>query len=386
MARPRQNCWLTVRKGSPNFVIRYRDPKTGRERQRSTGTSVKREAERKLGEHRLLLRRDEIDNENGPSCLEAWEDYENEHLSSLARKTRLKALTSFNSFTNLMDPKRIGDVDATMISRWQTRLLARQISQSTIASYLAHMKAFLRWHVDQGNLRQCPRIRMPARAKRIKGSSLLKGRPLSSGEIDQMLDATQEVVGAKAAESWRHLLKGLHLSGLRLNESLMLYWDRHDMLTVELDGIHPMFRILAEHEKGGKDRLLPMAPEFAQFLREVPIDSRRGPVFNPLDRRGKRRVAFDRASHTISAIGKAANVVVSVSPRTGKQKFASAHDLRRTFGERWAGRLYPQDLQILMRHESIETTLRFYVNRDANKAADTIWDAYNAKQPKFSSK
>jgi hypothetical protein len=57
-------------------------------------------------------------------------------------------------------------------------------------------------------------------------------------------------------------------------------------------------------------------------------------------------------------------------------KFASAHDLRRSFGERWASRVMPQVLMELMRHESVEKTLRFYVGRNAQSTAETLWKAY----------
>jgi hypothetical protein len=57
-------------------------------------------------------------------------------------------------------------------------------------------------------------------------------------------------------------------------------------------------------------------------------------------------------------------------------KYASAHDLRRAFGERWAARLMPAQLKELMRHESIETTLRFYVGTDAQRTAEAAWAAY----------
>jgi hypothetical protein len=40
-----------------------------------------------------------------------------------------------------------------------------------------------------------------------------------------------------------------------------------------------MLRIPAELEKGHKDRLLPMAPEFAELLRATAKESRQGPVF-----------------------------------------------------------------------------------------------------------
>ena len=33
----------------------------------------------------------------------------------------------------------------------------------------------------------------------------------------------------------------------------------------------------------------------------------------------------------------------------------------------------PTDLQQLMRHESIETTLKYYVGRNAEATADAIW-------------
>jgi hypothetical protein len=61
-------------------------------------------------------------------------------------------------------------------------------------------------------------------------------------------------------------------------------------------------------------------------------------------------------------------------------KFASAHDLRRSFGERWASRLMPKDLMVLMRHENFNTTLKFYAGRNAEKTADAAWAAYEAAQ------
>ena len=41
----------------------------------------------------------------------------------------------------------------------------------------------------------------------------------------------------------------------------------------------------------------------------------------------------------------------------------------------------PQVLMQLMRHESIETTLRYYVGRNAQKAANALWAAYEREIP-----
>ena len=57
-------------------------------------------------------------------------------------------------------------------------------------------------------------------------------------------------------------------------------------------------------------------------------------------------------------------------------KFASAHDLRRAFGTRWASRVRPATLQLLMRHRSIETTLKYYVAQDADEVGDELWRNY----------
>lgn len=66
---------------------------------------------------------------------------------------------------------------------------------------------------------------------------------------------------------------------------------------------------------------------------------------------------------------------MKVDDANGKVKYASAHDLRRSFGERWANRVMPHILQQLMRHEDIGTTMRYYIGRNAETTADALWDA-----------
>ena len=139
-----------------------------------------------------------------------------------------------------------------------------------------------------------------------------------------------------------------------------------------------MLRIPAELEKGHADRLLPMAPEFAMFLQETAESERSGAVFKLPGIRAKTAELRSKwVGRVVSKIGKAAGVRVYVDPRDPKRmKYASAHDLRRAFGERWAARIMPAQLKELMRHESIETTLRYYVGANAERTADACWEAY----------
>ncbi|HXJ44048.1 MAG TPA: site-specific integrase, partial [Bryobacteraceae bacterium] len=73
-------------------------------------------------------------------------------------------------------------------------------------------------------------------------------------------------------------------------------------------------------------------------------------------------------------IGKKAGVIVDTTDK-GRIKYASAHDLRRAFGTRWARRVKTPVLMQLMRHKDIKTTMRYYVELDAEETASEIWEA-----------
>jgi integrase len=203
----------------------------------------------------------------------------------------------------------------------------------------------------------------------------MKGRPITAEEFDRMVAA---VVGDDQAPHWQHYLRGLWASGLRLGESLDLWWDRPEKIfPVFPRRGRPMLQVPGELDKGNADRLLPIAPEFAIFLLEATESDRTGPVFRLEGRQGRYREW--RVSEIVSKIGKAAGVTVYVSPKNpDKVKYASAHDLRRALGVRWAARLMPAQLMELMRHESIDTTLRYSVGTDAQRTAEAAWAGLRA--------
>ena len=71
----------------------------------------------------------------------------------------------------------------------------------------------------------------------------------------------------------------------------------------------------------------------------------------------------------MSKIGKAAGVIVNKA----EGKFASAHDLRRTFGQELADAgLPPRDLQAIMRHANLATTEKYYLRHRAVEQAERI--------------
>jgi integrase len=112
-----------------------------------------------------------------------------------------------------------------------------------------------------------------------------------------------------------------------------------------------------------------MTPDFAEFVLETPKNERVGTVFKLRSLIHGQLISAKRVGRIVSAIGEKAGVVVNKADG----KFASAHDLRRAFGTRWASRVKPATLQLLMRHESIETTLRYYVAQASDDIAAELW-------------
>ncbi len=222
-----------------------------------------------------------------------------------------------------------------------------------------------------GMLDKVPEMHRPQGAK---GQRLMRGRPITAEEFDRMITAVEKV-RRQDAGLWQRYLTGLWLSGLRLHESTLLSWDEDSLISIDLSGRHPRFRIYAEAEKGRKDRLLPMTPDFAEFALKTPEAERTGNMFKIVGLFTGEPVTVKRISRTIYAIGKKAGVVVNKAAG----KYASAHDLRRSFGTHWASKVKPATLQLLMRHRSIETTLKYYVDQDADDVADELWKTHRPK-------
>jgi len=95
-------------------------------------------------------------------------------------------------------------------------------------------------------------------------------------------------------------------------------------------------------------------------------------VFTPQNRDGRPEARDVVAiGKKISLIGDAAGVVVN--PET--KKTASAHDLRRAFGSRWARLLMPAELKTLMWRADVSITLTYYAGTNAAATAENLWDA-----------
>ncbi|MFO0790457.1 MAG: tyrosine-type recombinase/integrase, partial [Pirellulales bacterium] len=360
-----------------NLMLRYKDSLTGKHVAKSSGTRVMRAAEREAGKWQAQLRDGQYQR---PSKI-TWEAFRHRYvetvLPGLAIGTATTYEATFNVFERVCNPDRLAKVTTATITDFVAKLRTEGLRDATIARHLRALRVVTRWANRQGLLPNVPMFTMPPR---VKGAKAMRGRAITAEEFDRMIEAIPKVVENAAAESWRFYLRGLWASGLRLSESLALRWDdAPDSIVVDLSGRRPMFRIAAAAEKGNQDRLLPMTPDFAAMLQAVPERERRGRVFKLLAIDGKPLVTTRWVvGPMVSDIGASAGVVVDERIKAGKpvRKFASAHDLRRAFGFRWAMKVKSiVVLKELMRHEDISTTMRFYVGQNAEAVADAVWEA-----------
>jgi integrase len=401
-------------------MLTYFDPVTNKKAGKSSGTHDRREAERRAA----LLEKELREGKHATAGRLSWAEFTRRYrvdvLRGLAASTRRQLATVFATVDRLLSPKRLRDLTAARLASVSARLLEEGKSAFTVRNYLAHLRAALKWAVDVGLLSVLPKF---PRVKTIKGDKS-KGRAISAEEFERMLakvpaalmasksrrkrkpaaaDAKPRRKGPTAERkppadevlaAWRFYLKGLWWSGLRLAESLNLYWEpQPGKLSVDLSGKYPMLRIPGECQKNGKGELCPVAPEFGEMLLAVPAELRRGRVFKLIGvGRGKAGLGpvFDagHVGHVVGLIGWAAGVKVQTRSKPGKDgrsvetvKFASAHDLRRSFGFRWSRRVMPAELRELMRHADISTTMAFYVGRNAQTTAESLWTAYRDSKP-----
>ena len=182
-------------------------------------------------------------------------------------------------------------------------------------------------------------------------------------------------------------MRGLWLSGLRLGEAVVLDWNDGPFV-LDTVGKFPAFRIEAEGQKSRRSEIVPVAPDFAEWiLSETPLENRVGKVFPLVDHKtGQSLLARNTVGPVVSAIGRKAGVVVGETDKLVMEDgrpimrtvklFAGAHDLRRAFCTRWARKVMPAVLQRLARHSHISTTMGYYVNMTADEIGADLWVDY----------
>lgn len=388
---------IVVKRKGLNLYLRYIDPIDGKRREKNSGTTSMKAAQRAAGEWQAELN---TSGASSPGFLR-WEqfreDFRENYLRHYSDSYANNVEGSLNVVEELMSPDTLARITEKWLTRFHALAKARNVSAYTVRKYFQHLQTALKWAKEQGLIKSVPMF--PKQTKQTqRGAKLMKGRPITGEEFDRMLAAVEKSLvsapavkpagktakkpkrapvapqtpNAKAAESLRYLMRGLWLSGLRLGEALSLTWDQWaDGIRVSVDEDSDVCLMIdGGNQKNRQALTYPVVDDFAEFLLQTPENERQGFVFNAMGQNGKVSRRVDTVSTWIVDIGKAAKV--KVDEKDGSEKFASAHDIRRAFGTRWAKIVPASLLQQLMRHSNIETTMSFYVNITAKDTMSEI--------------
>jgi integrase len=322
------------------FKMRWKEG--GRWREKTAKVNTRRQAERAARD----LERDMAERH---ALGITWEAlivrYDREHLAHKSTPYRKSTHSAIASYENLLPLNDADEVTTETISRWATHLRSQNKSDASVRSYIKHLLAMLRWGEQMDLVERAPRYRM----RHIETPGM-RGRPITRAEFEQMLDACK-VIRPQDWAIWDDYLKGLWLSGLRLRESLALSWDTGDDFVVDLSGT-PCYHIHGSDKKR-RHYLAPMPPDFATYLADR---ERSGKVW-------QMPVNADQVGKIVAKLGAGIDV---------GGKTATAHDIRRAFGTRWARALMPADLKELMRHSNVSTTMKFYVRASVDSIGEEL--------------
>lgn len=356
---------FVVDRGRRFLYLRYADPVDGKIHEKSARTKNMNAALRAAGEWLAEL------NASGPSSTGAmrWDkfrdQFSDDYLAHYSDSYATNVEGSLNVIEELMKPDTLARITEKWLTRLHTLARKRGVSTYTVRKYFQHLQTALKWAKEQGFIKSVPLFSKQTRQTK-RGGKLMKGRPITGEEFDRMLAAVSKSLGSSASvdavDSLKRLLRGLWLSGLRLGEALNLTWDQWaDGIRVNVDDDNDVCLMIdGDNQKNRQALTYPVVDDFAEFLLQTPQDERQGFVFHPMGANGKTSRRVDTVSTWLVAVGKTAKV--KVDEKDGSEKFASAHDIRRAFGTRWAKIVPASLLQQLMRHSSIETTMSFYVN------------------------
>ena len=379
-----------------NYVCQWTDPITGTLKQKSAGTANRRDADRVAGQLQAKLEAGEdidpkriewskviVNKETGERTPVGLADrYVAEYLTGKAEKTQRKFNAIRVHVDRLINPQYANALTSPKISWLQGKLREEGLEESTIKSSLSALRACLNWGRKTELLTKVPTFIMPTRTEKSKG------RPLEENEFTHYLECITEEVGEKYANSIKDFVCGLWLSALRIEEALRLTWEpTADGMSLETDtkGIIRL-RIEANADKSTDVRLMPIPLDFHLFLQSTPVEDRHGFVFHPrIKKQRGERMRADTCSKLLCRIGERSKIQVAIfKPREGETepriKYASAHDLRRSFADRWTEVVTEEQLMEMMRHKNIKTTRIYY----AKKRAERVEQALNAAMQQLS--
>jgi integrase len=328
MSTDRITVYILDPKDRPFLKLEWVEPETGKRKSRSARTRDPKEAEKARADLEYELNHG-LTKEPSKMLWETFRElYEEEKLAGVREATRLKAGYVFDAFAELAHPRNLGAITERTLSKYVVSLRERGNKAATIQGHLAYLRAALRWAADQRLIPVAPKV------PQIKVPKKAHIRKIVAEQFELSMEKAPD-------QHWQAFIATAWYTGMRRCEMLDLTWADPDMPRVDFR--EGKIWIPAACNKAGADQWIPLHPQLVDILKALP--DQQGFLF-PF-RHSPRQV-----SEKFSKLARRLGLKITL------------HDLRRSFGSRYAAVVPAPVLQRLMRHASITTTLAYYTNVD----------------------
>lgn len=336
MDNQRIHVYVVGRDDRPSLRLQWLDPNTHKRKSKSIRETDEDEVEKARADLEYELNHG-LHQDAGRTTWEAFRKlYLEERLAGRRKGTRAKVESVLDCFEETMNPQTLGKINERTVSRYAALLRQKEYKAPTIHGHLAHLRSSLKWAERQGLLARVPHFEMP---KLPRKSTV---RKITLEEFERLL-----VVAPN--DDWRFFMLVAWYTGMRRNEMIELRWDEGDWPWVNLSARR--INLPAEYTKADADQWIPISEALAPELESRKKTS------------GKLFTLCKWPENT-------SNKFVRLAKKAGLR--ISLHDLRRSFGSRYATLVPAQVLKELMRHSCISTTLKFYTNLE-----DQLHEAIN---------
>lgn len=272
----------------------------------------------------------------------AIEAFEHTHLATLRPRSASRYMTALRQLLTDVGDVEVARLTSGAVASSVVRYRKAGHAPAGAAAYARHLKAFAKWLIKRGMVE-----------KLVVDIPKTDDAPIRPGCPGEVFDRVLEKVGASRAdrEGWRRLLLVCRHAGFRLTEALSLRWGTDGPVGVVRTATGWQFVLAGSGQKSRKTEIIPTTPQMARLLEAWSMPGRRGKVCDLLSG------SAVHAGRIIKQAFASAGVI------------GSAHSLRREFCREWAAKLSAADLMRLARHSSINTTLKFYLDQQADGLA-----------------
>jgi len=343
---------------SPNWKVQWYDPITGKRRTESCGPR-KRDAERRAREIEALI----VSGQYTAKQVTTWDEFrkrfEEEVMALHSEGHREQMVVSLNKFEKLCKPDIMDRITTAMIDsfkakRFAEKYLGEPVSPNTVNRDLGNLRIALR---------RARRWKLITEVPEFEMIRVPEERPNYVP-----VETFKTLYKACPDDAWRGMISLAYLAGLRREEVLTLRWS-----DLDLKGEPATVTVRATIAKARRADTIPIVPELAELLKRFKV-----PALRLHGDQGKRpRQAGSDGLVVPWADSKSAwyRDWHAILDKIGleRQDHFTFHDLRKSYGTNLAKHVEASVLQRLMRHKSISTTVKHYVD-GAQHMASSIAD------------